>query len=403
MKIKIYTLLWLCGSLLSLQAAKAQCPTNRYLTQIFPAYTVDTVTYSTPYSLQMDIYQPTGDTMAHRPVIVLAHGGAFVTTGGGREDDPTIIQLCQNFVRMGYVVANIDYRLTAPFNMTSAPAATDEVAKAISDGKAAIRYFRQDAYTTNTYRIDTNHIFAGGNSAGAVLYMNAGYVDSLGECSTSLQATFNANGGLEGNSGNPGYSSHFKAVINLAGALDSIGFVGPNDIPSVNAQGDQDETVPYECGYPLNGLCPVTLCGLGRLEPAYDSNNIYHMSHVFAGQGHVPWSSDTAIYDTMQTMVIQFLYSLVCTNTEATPNILLPANVTLYPNPATGVLHITASETLSGACVYDITGRVITNVTGVNADKCQINTVLYKPGIYFVKILFANNNFTAITRKFTIE
>jgi len=47
--------------------------------------------------------------------------------------------------------------------------------------------------------------------------MHIGYIDSLGECSPNIAAAVGANGGFEGNSGNPGYTTRFKAIINLAG------------------------------------------------------------------------------------------------------------------------------------------------------------------------------------------
>ena len=84
----------------------AQCPTGRYLYNgLFTSYTMVTDTYSTVYptTSAVDIYQPTGDTMAARPLIILAHGGSFV--GGTRNDDVTVDSLCVHFAKRGYVTA----------------------------------------------------------------------------------------------------------------------------------------------------------------------------------------------------------------------------------------------------------------------------------------------------------
>lgn len=233
----------LAASLLLAHTVGAQCDNGRYWNPIFPNVSKTTVTYSTVYSQQMDIYQPIGDTLAARPVIILGHGGSFITGNGDRTNDPTVDTLCQRFASRGYVTVSIDYRTIDVFSALDSALMVDEVAKAISDGKAAIRFFMNDRATTNTYKIDTNNIFIGGNSAGAVLYMHVAYLDSLGECPPNIVNAMNANGGFEGNSGFLGYTTRSKAVINLAGALNMTSFVGPGDKPSVNAQGTNDNTV----------------------------------------------------------------------------------------------------------------------------------------------------------------
>ncbi|MES2619321.1 MAG: alpha/beta hydrolase, partial [Bacteroidota bacterium] len=113
----------------------AQCG-QRYKDMIFSAVTKTTVTYSVypPYD-KMDIYQPTGDTLAMRPVIILAHGGSFI--GGSKSTDATVNALCSNFAKRGYVTASIDYRLGNFLQMLDSSQAIEVVLKAISDGKSA--------------------------------------------------------------------------------------------------------------------------------------------------------------------------------------------------------------------------------------------------------------------------
>src|ERR1019366_4402414 len=147
------------------QLVNAQnCGNGRYKNLVFNNVTIDSVTYSTPYGLKMDIYQPAGDTLSARPVIILAHGGSFTT--GTRNNDLTIDSLCMNFARRGYVTASIDYRLASVLNMIDSVQALTDIFNAISDGKAAVRYFYKDARTLNSYKIDTNNVFIGGNSVG---------------------------------------------------------------------------------------------------------------------------------------------------------------------------------------------------------------------------------------------
>ena len=386
----------------------AQCPAGRYLyPELFTDYTMVTDTYSTAnsYTALVDIYQPAGDTLAARPLIILAHAGTFVS--GTRNDDVTVDSLCVRFAKRGYVTASIEYRLGNPLSMlTDSTAAITEVVQAISDGKAAIRYFVKDRATVNNFRIDTNNIFVGGNSAGAVLYMKLAYIDSVGECPPDLQAAMAANGGFEGNSGNAGYSTKFKGVINLAGALSEVQFVGPGDVPSVNAQGDLDSTVPYNCGYPNVGFgfsISVTLCGLGQLEPRYDSEGIYHMSHVFPGQGHIPWSTDSGMFVTVDSMVQQFLFNEICVIGVGVPEVATMPTVNLYPNPAHDAFSVTSSHPLSTITISDLTGRVLVTKAASGADQEWVNTTSINTGVYFATISFTDKNILPVTRKLVIQ
>jgi len=386
----------------------AQCPAGRYQNEIFPTISLDSLVYSTPYNLKMDIYQPVGDTLSKRPVIILGHGGSFVS--GTREDDGTIDSLCVRFAKRGYVTVSIDYRLSDIVNfLLDSSLAIDEVAKAMSDGKAAIRYFVKDAATTNTYKIDTNNIFIGGNSAGAVLYMHVGYLDSIGECPSYIVSAINANGGFEGNSGNAGYTTRSKAIINLAGGLNETAFVGPGDKPSVNAQGDLDAVVPYTCGYPNLGssISPiyvhVNLCGLGSLEPVYAAKGIYHMSHVFLAAGHVPWSVDPAEFNTVDSMVTVFLYSLVCTPIASVNEVYTHAEVSLFPNPASEILNVQSSAALKDIIVYDETGRTLLRANNINRENYEINTSRLSKGLYFVRISFSNENDPPLVKRVVVE
>ncbi len=401
MNNRLYSILILFVGLFITKTSHAQCVGGRYLNTIFPTYTVTTVTYSTPYSLSMDIYQPTGDTYTKRPLVILAHGGSFIS--GNRNDDSTCVQLCRNLCQRGYVTASIDYRLgNAGQLVTDSAYDVDLVIKAISDGKAAIRYFVKDASTTNTYKIDTDNIFIGGNSAGAILYMHVGYIDSIGECPNYIADAMNNNGGFDGNSGNAGYSVKSRAIINLAGALNKINLAGAGDKPSVNAQGDQDQVVPYNCGHPVVGIpVPVTLCGLGSLEAQYISAGIYHWSMVFPGDGHVPWDNNTTKFPRVDSLVTNFLYSLVCGTTgvnEITP----AADLDIYPNPASTSVYIKSSIPVEEISVYDISGRLVQHINVGGKKDYEIATSVYPKGMYVVRI-YNGRNYLPIIRKVMVE
>ena len=214
--------------MLGTQAAVAQTDTTnaRYYQPVFPAVTVTpNVVCGTAVNfagnnqtLLMDIYQPTGNAQARRPVTIFAHQGGFL---GGTRTDAYMVNVCTQFARLGYVTASIEYRLgfTLAVPMTDTVGVAKAAVRAMQDLRAAVRFFRQDAATGNTYRIHPNYIAVGGSSAGAFAALEVGYLDKVAEVPAYVGIA--ALGGIEGVSGNPGYSSAVLAVLNLSGATET--------------------------------------------------------------------------------------------------------------------------------------------------------------------------------------
>ena len=194
---------------------------------------------------KLDIYEPSGDTEAKRPLVILAHGGSFLH--GDKED---FADLADFFAKSGYVAVSINYRLL-DIDRTETTIKR-AVIDATNDLKAAIRYFKKDAATVNTYRIDTSNIFVGGYSAGAFMGLHHGYVTTDSEIlaigGSSLQTYVNDNGGHAGSSGNPGYSTRVKGVINIAGALVNANAVDAGEPMLYSVHGTVDAVVPYKTG-----------------------------------------------------------------------------------------------------------------------------------------------------------
>lgn len=412
MKLKLLSVLMTCAAFLWLQSADAQCGGGpRYVDSIFAGSTITTVTYSSVYNLQMDIYQPTGDTVKNRPLVILAHGGSF--TSGNRTDDATVVSLCKDLANKGYVTASIEYRLTGTINLVNADSAINEVLEAVGDGKAAVRYFYKDVLTNgNTYNIDTNNIFLGGNSAGAVLFMHYAYVTDVNQLSSQFQAILaNIGGGLEGISGNPGYSSNFKGTINLAGALNDASWINQCNKPLVSAQGTADPIVPYNCGRPEYGAVPVTLCGLGAMAPYITAHSSIYDTLTFPGAGHVPWQGGGQDFYMVDTLVTGFLNRVLCAPTlptcfVATPNgiqdVQYSATLSLYPNPAASVLNIQSSEPINTISMTDEMGRIVSQISDINAMNYAVSTSQLTAGIYFVRINDNKGHIPAV-RKIVIE
>jgi hypothetical protein len=400
MKTKIYAFAISCASLLYTGHAQAQCSDGgRYIDSLFGVTVTSDITYSTSNSttLKLDVYQPTGDTASQRPLLIMAHGGSFI--GGSKTQDNVCTQLCTTFAQRGYVTASIDYRLGNALDMLDSAKAIDVVMKAISDGKSAVRFFRKDAATTNTYRINPNYIIVGGNSAGAVLYMHHIYIDSVNEAPINLRTIINNNGGIEGNSGNDGYSSAVNALFNLAGGLNVPEFVGPGSKPSFNAQGDQDATVPYNCADAQSGITPVRLCGLGAIEPLYVQYNVIHQSIVYPGAGHVPWQSNPAEMTQIDTNAAKFFYqNILCPQATGISQIKETSEISLFPNPATDVVNVRSSAPMHSVSVVDEMGRVVSQVSDINSANYQVSTSQLSKGVYLVKIDLGKNYAQVIKR-----
>ena len=157
---------------------------TRYRDVIFPSVTTATgVPFGlnagisgAPDTLLMDVYQPTGDTVTLRPLVIGIHGGSLVS-GNRNEMAPE----CTDFARRGFVAATIDYRIgiDPPKYVTTI---LEALLRGVQDTKAAVRFFRAHAAQ---YGIDTSRIFLEGSSAGsmiAVHYLPRPITPTAGMC-----------------------------------------------------------------------------------------------------------------------------------------------------------------------------------------------------------------------------
>ena len=189
--------------------------------------------------LLLDVFQPAGDTLRKRPLLIFIHGGGFQNNS---KTGAYSSRLCNYFARQGYVTATINYRLGVE-QPKGDQQYLEAMYRAQQDGKAAIRFFRRYA---DQYRIDTSQIFITGSSAGsmtclAMAYMNQEEIPSLIDTAKW--------GSLDGESGNSGYSSRMHGVMNAWGALPSGQWIQPGDAPLFNVSGTVDKTVPYDSSF----------------------------------------------------------------------------------------------------------------------------------------------------------
>ena len=259
-------------------------------------------------TLYMDIYEPIGDDYSDRPLIIFMFGGAFV---GGSRSSGDIVSLCENYAKRGYVAAAIDYRLTT--NLVLNPTeekAYEAVIKAIQDLKASIRYFRMNDELYDDYRIDSERIFAGGVSAGAIASLNSAYLNQEEEALSLISLEdLEDLGGLEGNSGTPGFDSHVHGIVNLCGAIGNYNWIEQPDIPIVSMHVDQDTVVPYSDNFiTLFGL-DVDVYGSYIIHETMIELGNYSTLHTYEGQDHTPFSTGMTFESEFSS---EFLYEIVC-------------------------------------------------------------------------------------------
>jgi para-nitrobenzyl esterase len=196
----------------------------RYRDPIFNAVTVKkSVTYGSAVNLsgqtitlQLDMYQPAGDTGTSRPAMVWVHGGSFCC---GSKTSAELVDEATTFSKAGYLNVSIDYRLESPGCSGSSSNCVAAIQEAATDAQTAVRFLRTNAAT---YGIDPNRIAIGGSSAGAITALNVGYSSSEDP------------------------SASVRAAVSLSGAQLIAGTISPGDAPALDFHCTTDPLVPYQ-------------------------------------------------------------------------------------------------------------------------------------------------------------
>lgn len=405
----LYLLLCLSVCNFSFQPLLAQCGNNRYYDKIF-SQSSGTVTFgnamkfdSTYIDLKMDIYQPTGDLLAHRPLIVLAFPGSFTA---GTRLSPDIITLCDNFARRGYVCASIDYRLGFEGGSDCDTNQFKALIRGVQDMKAAVRYFYKDAQTTNTFRIDTNQIFIGGSSAGAFISLNYAYgkLDTLSRAEPDwARPAVDSLGGTDGNSGNPGYSSKVKGVIDLCGGIADTVWIMPGDPILVGVHGTADATVSCYFDSVYASTHPESLLfGGGDVKNRLEHIGLNHSLHLFYGADHVPYilpipfiPPASTYMDSTVNIVRDFLFQNVVCDPALISGVNEPAgeiSVTVFPNPSEDVVSIySQQEKEIKAELFTMEGRLLwSNILPAHAAQ-SISKADLSAGMYLLQLSDTEN------------
>ncbi|MDP4827373.1 MAG: carboxylesterase family protein [Flavobacteriales bacterium] len=379
----------------------AQCDGERYRNYVFDSFNVLTnVEYGSnvkydgnPQTLLMDVYMPAGDTYTERPVVVVAHGGFFVS---GSKTGTDVVPICERLAKMGYVAVSIEYRLGFPITGALDAAMTEAAMRGLQDGKAAVRFLRKTvAEDSNLFGIDPSEIYFAGSSAGGYIALHLAYMDEESE----IPAWVNVNntgleGGLEGNSGHPDYPSDVNAIVNIAGAIGDTAWIHPGDEPALLFHGTNDQTVPFgsDMQYAF-GLLPVLeVDGSNSVDIKLTEVGIEHCFEIYEGMDHVPHVSNAAILDTTISIMSNFLSYQICGGeldcsyrnlTVGIDDIAANQEFEIYPNPAQQSFNIKNLPSINTVSLYNQIGQLADQ----HFNKSDIDIQNLPKGIYLVHVV----------------
>jgi len=261
--------------------------------------------------LDMDIYEPSGDTLNARPAIVFIHTGAFFS-GHNELDD--VVELSTDAAKRGYVSFNINYRLG--LNVLSSYSGERAVYRGMQDASAAIRHIRE---FHEEYNVDPNKIFVWGTSAGSFIGLHLAYSQEDERPESTYGTSTDPDLGCIDCSGNNYIQSNKpNALISCWGAIGDLNWIDPEDnIPTLMFHGTLDPIVPFNSGFPFtidialpivhgSNLIHNRLQDLGVYSELYAPDEL----HEYWGTVNGNWfGGPNDYYDQILSNSYQFLYS----------------------------------------------------------------------------------------------
>ena len=236
--------------------------------------------------LDMDIYEPVGDTLTNRPLILFLHSGAFFS-GNNELDD--MVDLSIASAKRGYVAASINYRLG--LNVLSTYSGERAVYRGVQDASAAIRYFREHH---ELYNINPDKIFIWGSSAGSFIGLHLAYSEDDERPESTFGGVNDPDLGCIDCVGNDFlHSSKPNALVSCWGAIGDLNWIdSENNVPAIMFHGTSDLVVPYDYGLPftINIALPVVY-GSSQIHDRLNLLNIENNVFIESGEPHEYWGT----------------------------------------------------------------------------------------------------------------
>lgn len=431
--IKRIFLILIIAVLPSIIFAQNYCIPNRFDTTYYfssqQIEVIDNIQYgqNINYSGQNEILESIiaypnfkSDTLSRRPFILLIPGGGFIA--GNRYQ---LAPVMMDFAQRGYVCASINYRLG--WNLNGDPfscqgdgtSLAKAVYRAMQDAKAALRYFTANA---KQYRIDTNYVFCGGVSAGAVTSllisfltqenMNAlypGFVNELGPLNTATNNLTN--------------SFSIKCILSSSGGINDTSYINQsNAVPVIMFHGTSDPNIPYATGNVYGCVNYLKTFGasdiskrLKNLRKPYELNYVPGGGHEnFYPIDYIPKRAAAFLKRYLcsdSRQVVRENYTTVSDASLGKLNEVLPENFKLYQNypnpfnPSTTLKYYLPNDSRIKIELYDLRGRKISELAdgykSLGYHYINLNSNSLTSGVYFYKL--TSDNFTTVRKMVVVK
>lgn len=360
-----------------------------------------------PTSLYFDFYEPVGDTLTARPLVITVFGGAFVA---GSRDFVDMAEYGNRLAKLGYAVASIDYRLLQ-LNSLSAEGFVRTAYMAAQDVSSAIRFFK---HHNTEYRIDTNNIFLLGNSAGSIAILHQVFLSEDERPSETFNEPDLGPINSAGFEEYAGHSSKVAGIIPHWGGVTNTNIIQADEyVPVCMIHGTNDKVVPYDSGYCYSSTAAFIMPYM------YGSHSIAeHLSslgindyefHPFENEGHCfyIWGWNVLLddkFDSCFNITRDFLYEhLNLQSPSAITNVSIDS-YHIYPNPADDVVSINNlnKENTTKIELFDLNGQLRKQIV-CSSDLSKTTTLSVRDlpaGVYLLHLTYGNNR--KFVRKITV-
>jgi hypothetical protein len=356
-------------------------------------------------TLKMDVYMPDTslDPVKKRPLILLIHGGAFLT--GNKSN---MKYFGEAYAQRGFVAVSIQYQLgwNCPSTdilslcLLCGNKSADMVRaiyRATQDARGAIKYLVQQQ---KNYHIDTSSIFLMGESAGSITALHTAFWNQQ-EADTFCKTCSNLLGNLDAVNDQLPNQFTIKGVVNSCGAINNKNILN-NNIPVIGFHDDNDCVVPYNSGRLINCLGCTAFpfaAGSKQINTSLNSQGICNQLNTRPNSfNHCSYPKGAVLEKS--TCFIKSVLCKTCTSSSSntiwnipncdsgyilkTPFQLAP-KAQVYPNPSTGLITLVIENKSQDYFVEVInsTGRIVL-LSDISLKETIINLNTLSNGLYNV-------------------
>ena len=362
-------------------------------------------------TLRMDVYMPDtlADPLQQRPCIVFFYGGAWLT---GSRNDAGIRQKCYEWARRGFVAIAPSYRLG--WNCLASDLLTvcllcqgiyydmnTAVYRGAQDARAAFRYIH---YTAARWQIDTNAVWAGGESAGSINALHAANWTPDYARKVFNGGPYRILGGLDSAGALPGRTFRLQGLINHCGAVLTDTSMPNRRLPLVQFHDAGDCVVPYRNDRIL-ACCATSFFfarGSFRLHEQSLSSGAVSELHTVPGAApqHCSYPSLALVQESSCFIKRNFCGTAISSSqthpsnppvscsalrqTSVQPLTALPWSI--QPNPANEFIHVHGLPEGAQLQLLNPGGKVLRFSCEVMDGKCSIPCARLSDGLYLLRI-----------------